>query len=232
MTESNLEIQRQAGLFVVIEGLDGAGTTTQTERLVERLQTEGLDAVSTREPSDGPVGLLVRDMLSRRILRPTPMEPDGVIDRESLALLFAADRLDHIRVEIDPALRRGAIVISDRYVHSSYVYQGDVDEDESFDIAWIRALNGRARQADLTFFLKTPVDVCLSRISSRSDDRDLFETREKLTRLHRRYDQVFDALENHPETICVDGDDEATRIHEHIFSHVLKVYGNRPSGQS
>jgi dTMP kinase len=225
MTETNPATQKPTGLFVVIEGLDGAGTTTQTDRLVKRLHSEGHDAVSTREPSDGPIGRLIREMLSRKILRPTPNAPQAPIDRESLALLFAADRLDHVRVEIEPALTRGAIVVSDRYVHSSYVYQGDVDAEERFDMAWIQQLNDRAREADLTFFLETPVETCLERIAGR-DHRDIFETREKLSRLHRRYEQVFDRLRGDSRTICLDGKEDIDQVHERIFSTLRSVHLN------
>ena len=208
--------EAQEGIFVVIEGLDGAGTTTQTRLLVERLTDDGIDALETREPSDGPIGVLIRKMLSREVLRPTPSDPQSPVDRQTLALLFAADRVDHVRVEVEPALRRGVVVVSDRYVPSSYVYQGDIDESDRFDVEWVRTLNERARQADLTFFLETPVETCLERITARSQDRDLFETREKLLRLHRRYQEVFDALEGVATVHRLDGQRPLAALHDEI----------------
>lgn len=186
--------------FIVIEGLDGAGTTTQSGLLVERLQAAGQPAVLTREPSDGPVGVLIRQMLSGRVTTPSVDGAHQSVGREVLALLFAGDRLDHIRAEIEPALAAGKVVVSDRYYHSSFAYQGDVDDSDEMDLEWVRTLNERAKTPDLTIFLEASVDLCLSRMSGRGS-RDLYETREKLERLERRYDQVMGALEAEGERI-------------------------------
>ena len=208
--------------FVVIEGLDGAGTTTQTALLVERLQAEGQPAISTCEPSDGPVGMLIRQMLSKRIVTPSADGTAEPVGREVLALLFAADRLDHVQAEIRPALAGGKVVISDRYYHSSFAYQGDIDASDDFDIDWVRTLNERARTPDVTFFLEASVDLCLSRMSGRGS-RDIYETREKLARLERRYDQVMQALEDEGETIVrLDAGLSKEELAETIFSIVVE----------
>jgi len=205
--------------FVVIEGLDGAGTTTQSSKLADRLRASGESALLTREPSDGPIGVLIRQMLSMRVVA---RNADGfsAINRESLALLFAADRLDHVECEIKPALADNQYVISDRYYHSSFVYQGDVDGSEHFDIQWVRALNERALRPDITFFVDADVDLCLSRIEKRNQ-RDIYESREKLTRLHTRYAQVFGELESAGEPIIrLDASASIQDIHETIWQHV------------
>src|SRR4051794_39709628 len=110
-----------AGRFIVIEGLDGAGTTTQTERLATRLREEGHRVLTTREPSDGPVGMLLRQALTGRLTLPGAHAP---LADETLALLFAADRTDHLASRVEPALGRGEVVLCDRYVLSSLAYQG------------------------------------------------------------------------------------------------------------
>src|SRR5690554_6701257 len=102
-------------MFIVLEGLDGAGTTTQVERLARSLSGEGHRVHTTREPSDGFVGVLIRQALRRRIVERTGRQ----LSPETLALLFATDRVDHLRDEVEPALSAGGVVISDRYVHSS-----------------------------------------------------------------------------------------------------------------
>lgn len=207
--------------FIVIEGLDGAGTTTQSQRLADSLREDG-EAVLTREPSDGPIGTLIRHMLSMRVVAPSrgAFEP---VNRESLALLFAADRLDHVHVTIEPALARGAWAISDRYYHSSLAYQGDIDASEEFDFAWVRTLNERARTPDLTFFLEAPVELCLERMSNRST-RDIYESREKLTRLAARYDQVMSALEKSGEPIVrLDAHESIESIHASILERVRRL---------
>lgn len=207
-------------LFVVFEGLDGAGTTTQTQLMVEALRNSERPAIQTREPSDGPIGVLIRQMLSMRVVSRLPQgfEP---VNRESLALLFAADRLDHVQNTVVPALHEGKVVISDRYYASSFVYQGDVDESEHFDVAWVRELNSRARRPDLTIFLEAPVDVCLERMGSRAQ-RDIYETQEKLTRLHGRYAQVMSLLEEAGEPILrLDATQDIGTIHARCLQEIL-----------
>src|SRR6218665_1791663 len=97
--------------FVVIEGVDGAGTTTQSHRLLRALSERGVEVHMTREPSTGPIGTLLRQALTHRLVT-----PGGHAMRwETMALLFAADRTDHVQVEIEPALRQGKFVVCDRY---------------------------------------------------------------------------------------------------------------------
>src|SRR5215471_2535238 len=109
------------GCFVVLEGLDGAGTTTQAERLASRLRQAGYAVLVTREPSDGPVGTVLRRALAGGVALP---HRGGPLSDHTLALLFAADRMDHLCAEILPALGKGQIVLCDRYLLSSYAYQG------------------------------------------------------------------------------------------------------------
>src|SRR5262245_41228317 len=132
------------GVLIVLEGLDGAGTTTQARRLVDTLIARGRIAHLTREPSDGPVGRVLRALLAgeHAILGQR-------IDQATFGLLFAADRMDHLQREVTPALEAGEIVVSDRWYHSSLAYQGT-----GADRAWIRILNQRARVPDLTIFLR------------------------------------------------------------------------------
>src|SRR5438552_7626627 len=107
---------------MVIEGIDGAGTTTQTRLLTDWLRGRGLAAHRTREPSDGPIGRLIREILG---------QPPGAMTGGPMALLFAADRLDHLAREIEPALARGEQVLCDRYYHSSFAYQA-VESERGF----------------------------------------------------------------------------------------------------
>ena len=207
--------------FVVIEGLDGAGTTTQTHKLVESLRADGHEAIQTCEPTDGPIGAMIRQMLAMRIVAPAG-EGFAPINRESLALLFAADRLDHMHSKIVPALENDQFVVSDRYYHSSFAYQGDVDGADHFDIAWVREINQRARRPDVTFFLEASTELCLSRIQRRNASRDIYESREKLARLEKRYDQVMSLLIEEGEKIVrIDASLSIEAIHETIRQYIV-----------
>lgn len=163
------------GRFIVLEGIDGAGTTTQAERLGRWFDARGLEHVVTREPSTGPVGSLLRSLLRGE---------HAPVDRETLALLFAADRIDHLHREIQPALARGAHVVSDRYVLSSLAYQSiDVDAD------FVARINARAPAPDLTIFVDVPARVAARRRSERGGPDELFdalETQERVVDGYRR----------------------------------------------
>ena len=144
--------------------------------------------------------------------------------RQTLALLFAADRLDHVAAVIEPALRQGSPVISDRYYHSSLAYQGDVEQGEDgserVDYAWIEQLNARARVPDVTIFLEIDLETSLERLGERSH-RDLYETREKLERLIVRYEEVMELLQGRGQPIVrLDATRTVDDLHEEIWSRV------------
>ena len=153
------------GRLIVLEGLDGAGTTTQTRRLVAYLDAHGTPTQATREPSDGPVGKLIREMLTGG-----HGSPQGAISQSTFGLLFAADRLDHAQREVEPALAEGITVVSDRWYHSSLAYQGTgADRD------WILTLNARARRPDVTVFLEVRPEVAAARRVAAGRTQELFE---------------------------------------------------------
>jgi dTMP kinase len=151
--------------LIVLEGLDGAGTTTQARRLVAYLEGRGRPAHLTREPSDGPIGRLIREMLTGHHAL-----PDQPIGQSTFGLLFAADRLDHVQREVEPQLARGVTVVSDRWYHSSLAYQGTgADRD------WIATINARARRPDLTIFLEVRPEVAAQRRIAAGRVQELFE---------------------------------------------------------
>ena len=176
----------ERGLLIAMEGLDGAGTTTQTERLVGRLERVGARAHATREPSDGPVGKLIREALARRWPGRDAQER---VAADSLALLFAADRIDHLAHELEPRLSAGVHVISDRYVLSSLAYQG-----MECDGQWVRVLNAHARPADLTIFLQVEPEVALGRVIKRGGTRDIYEQLEFQKQVHEGYEKALRKL--------------------------------------
>jgi dTMP kinase len=171
------------GLFVVLEGIDGAGTTTQAERLTAALRAGGRRVVTTREPSEGPAGTLARHALAGRLQLPGA---SGPISPQTLALLFAADRTDHLEAQVQPALEEGAVVICDRYVLSSLVYQG-----LELPLGWVEAINAFAIPPDLTLFLEVDPAVASRRRAARGGRAEMFEEDRLQVKLARRYLQLL-----------------------------------------
>jgi dTMP kinase len=151
-------------LFIVLEGIDGSGTTTQLGLLERHLQRRGRRVHITREPSTGPIGRLLREILLGGHKSPTGEPVDGL----AMALLFAADRRDHLTREIAPALAAGADVVSDRYLLSSLAYQAQEAERD-----WVAGLARDVRVPDLTLLLDLPVEVAAARrrAAGRPDER-------------------------------------------------------------
>jgi dTMP kinase len=181
------------GHFIVIEGIDGSGTTTQCSILAERLVEKGLPAHTTREPSDGPIGVLIRQILTGRVVVPGR---DGAHAPTwaTMATLFASDRLDHLEAEVIPNLTDGVTVICDRYDYSSVAYQtvsGGGDDDIS---SWVRELNRHARRPDLTLVLDVDPEVAASRRGTRSGSPELYEVDEiqvELAKFYAKIDELF-----------------------------------------
>lgn len=187
------------GRFVVIEGIDGAGTTTQARLLGERLRSAGRRVHVTAEPSAGAVGAIVRQILSGRL---RGRAPDGPFDADALALLFAADRLDHVRTEILPALEAGIDVVSDRYTLSSLAYQSLTTGDPR----WVRAINARAPAPDVTILLQVAPTIAFARRSRASHAREIFEKAEFQRRVARSYERAVAVLRRGGERVeLVDG---------------------------
>lgn len=188
----------------MLEGLDGAGTTTQCEAIAAALRRRGHEVWVTREPSTGPVGSLLRQALSGRLTRPggKPLCDD------TLALLFAADRTDHVASEIDPALERGAVVLSDRYLLSSLAYQG-----AALPMDWVAALNARARTPDLTLFVEVSLAEAARRRRARGGDEELFDAPQVQRRTARQYRKAIALRKKAGEEIVViDGDLKVAQV--------------------
>jgi dTMP kinase len=160
------------GRFIVLEGIDGSGTTTQIARYADYLRSQRRIVHTTREPSAGPIGQLLRLALSGRL------HFGAGLQAETMALLFAADRLDHVKMEIEPHLRDGAVVISDRYDLSSLAYQwatsGRAQDSEPL-LEWLHGLNRFARRPDATVVLDVSPDTADRRRRARQAAVELYE---------------------------------------------------------
>lgn len=193
------------GKFVVLEGLDGSGITTQVEFLRTWCESQSIPVFVTKEPSEGPAGALIKQVLGKRLVEPNPSGTARPLAAETIALLFAADRFDHLRTEILPNLDAGIVVISDRYYLSSYAYQS-----LALDLGWVRQLNARCPVPDLTIFLDVPVELCLQRFHSdvwrSSEHFHLYEERNALTGVRDNYLRIIEELRREGHRIeVVDG---------------------------
>ena len=165
------------GKLIALEGIDGAGTTTQGTMLVQHLNAHGVPAHLTCEPSTGPVGKVIRQALQLKL---------GDVDPAVTALLFAADRVDHLRREVEPLLARGTHVVTDRYVYSSLAYQG-IDLEQQ----WVATANRLATEPDLTLYLRVEPELALERRAARGGARELFDANETQVKVAATYDQLF-----------------------------------------
>lgn len=203
------------GSLIAVEGADGAGTTTQCQRLAEWLRAHGRAVHQTREPSTGPVGRLVRAVLTG-----TNDELRG-FDPGALALLFAADRLDHLAREIEPALAAGAVVLSDRYLLSSLAYQSLTVPRE-----FVAATNKRAPAADLTLLVDVPPEVAAERRARRGGPAELFEHDEVQRRVIAAYRDEAERLRAAGErVVVVDGRPDADTVQTALRAALVAELG-------
>ena len=197
------------GKFIVFEGLDGSGQSTQASKLVDYLnrRTEKFElgrpeAHSTKEPTNNLIGGLIRGQLTN----------NWKTGPECLQLLFAADRAHHLEKEIMPILERGGIVVSDRYFFSTIAY-GSL---EIPDWQWLKDINKHFLLPNLTFFLKVSPKVCLQRIKHNRFEMELFEKEEALTKIWQGYERLAKEFKN---TYIIDGE----RSVEEIFDEIKKI---------
>jgi dTMP kinase len=206
------------GRFVVIEGLDGAGTTTQARLLGERLRAAGRAVHVTAEPSGGPAGALVRQVLQKRVTG----GPAGGFDPHALALLFAADRLDHVAAEVAPRLAAGCDVVSDRYTLSSLAYQGLT----TGDLSWVEAINRHAAAPDLTIFLRVRPGLALGRRKAAATTPELYEVAAFQRRVARGYERGLARLRAAGQRVEVlDGERPVDEVAAAIAALVLGPRG-------
>jgi dTMP kinase len=192
--------------LIVLEGIDGAGTTTQARLLGRRIRDAGRSRWSTSEPTSGPIGQLLRSVLSGA----TPVSP------QTAAYLFAADRAEHVFGShgIVAHHAAGEVVVCDRYVYSSYAYQS-VDVDAEL----VLALNAPFPYPGLFIFVDLPVEVTAQRLARRRS-REIYETRSFQEKVHDNYCRIIDIARTHTTVAVVDGTQSAERISEKIWESV------------
>ena len=204
------------GLFITFEGGDGSGKTTQINLLASWLESEGHTVVITREPGGTDLGTELRNIILHR---------EGFIAPRAEALLYAADRSHHIHTLVRPALKRGEIVVQDRYLDSSVAYQGAgrvLDPTEVRDISLWATEN---LMPDLTVVLDVPASVAKERQAAgeRQDDRLEAEAEDFHTRVRESYLAL--AAEEPERFLVIDGESSIEEIHEAIVAKVSDLLG-------
>lgn len=200
------------GKFIVLEGIDGSGTTTQTQKVVTFLSSLGRKAIATREPSTGPIGKLLREILLGHYKR-----PDGCpVGGETMSLLFAADRMDHIHREITPHLVSGIDVVSDRYLLSSLAYQA-----EESDLEWVSSLGRNLIKPDVTILLDLPVTIAFERRQAANRPVERYDASSYLSRVAENYRHL---IAKEPEGYVLDGSQSISEVTNAISRLLLKRF--------
>jgi len=206
--------------FIVIEGADGSGVSTQAERLEKKLREKGREVYLTKEPTVGPAGAMLRLALAGRLVHQKDASSLQPFEPHTLALLFAADRMDHLHGDIIPKLNMGITVISDRYYLSSYAFQGLY-----VDIEWLQEINSHCLRPDLTIFLNVDGAICYKRIQRRRWHTELFEKEKEIEEVRQNYLKVIQSLTWQGENIVViDGKQSVTVVHQQILQAAEKLF--------
>jgi dTMP kinase len=207
------------GMLIVLEGLDGAGTTTQAYKIADELARKGVPVHVTRQPSSRPIGRFIREILAGSL-------GDETQDLVSLGLLFAADRADHVAREVRPALERGEVVISDRWYYSSIAYQArdDFERKQFFYLnrSWLAATK-HMKTPDLVLFIDTPPAVAAQRRYEAGRTQELFDDHVTQTRVYNGYEATFKELRNLENIVRVKGDQPVGQVLEECLVHVEKL---------
>ena len=189
------------GAFICIEGLDGSGKTTHTHKLVRNLRKRGFDAVYTTEPSRGELGTFIRG---------TILEGKKRVPRVVEAVLFAADRIEHLENDVKPELDKGKIVVSDRCVYSSLAYQGSA----GLELDWIERINSSAFLPDLTVYIDVAPEVVLKRIRRKKSVMEHLEIQKEVQKVYMTY-------VNDGKLVPVSGDASKSTVEHAILRLVL-----------
>ncbi len=201
----------QRGKFIVFEGIDGSGKSTQVKLLTERLKAENHSVYQTFEPTNSPIGSLIRNMLYGRI--------EG--DEKTLAALYLADRLDHIQNTTNGMLKYlegGKHVISDRYYFSSYAYHVP-----HVSLDWVVEANricAELLRPDLIVFIDISTETSLERLTKGRSELDKFENYERISVVRKNYFEAFKRFEGIENVVLIDGNRSFEAVAEDIWNLV------------
>ena len=199
------------GKFIVVEGLDGSGKSTQVDLLVEFLKSLVKEVVITREPTmDSEAGRTVKKVLKKEIF----------IEPLALQALYVQDRRGHLQNKVIPALKNGNYVVSSRYAFSTFAY----GFSEGLNVDQLIAMNSEFLLPDVTIVVDVKPENCIKRIESRGEDKEFFETIEKLSKVNTIYQQLPSRFEN---VVVVNGEKPSDIVFEEIKQVLGKTIFNQ-----
>jgi len=203
------------GRFIVFEGLDGSGKSTQIKYLANTLRAKGLKVYETFEPTDSPIGSLIHQIMTHRIRS----------DHKTIAALFVADRIDHLLNEVNgiySKVMNGVVVISDRYYFSSYAYHGI-----HIPLEWIvdaNSLSAEVLRPDINIFLDLEPEECLSRLNKERWHLELYENIENMRSVREKYFEAFRRLCNEEKVVILNGNRHPDEIAEDIWKEIKVIF--------
>ena len=204
-------MKQRSNLFIALEGIDGSGKSTQTKLLTQQLTSQGHKVYATFEPTDSPIGSLIRNIL----------KGNAKADHRIIAGLFVADRLDHLLNEVNGIVKKleeGYTVITDRYCFSSYAYQGT-----HMNMDWVIQANSMSAEIlrpDINIFIDVAPEESMQRLHSNRDTIELFETLENLKEVRAKYFEAFEKLKSEENIVIVDGNQSIEFIAKDIWNEV------------
>ncbi len=207
-------ILMKKNLFIAFEGIDGSGKSTQVKLLTEKLENAGLKVYTTCEPTDSPIGKIIRDIFSHK------MEAD----HRTIAGLFVADRLDHLLNKTNGILKKleeGYTVITDRYYFSSYAYQSThVDQD------WVikaNSLSANLLRPDVNIYIDITPEISIERLKKGRSSIELYETLENLQNVRNKYFEVFELLKSEENVLITEGNRAPEIISNEIWMAIQQL---------
>lgn len=201
-------------LFIALEGIDGSGKSTQIKLLSDHLKSAGHKVYATFEPTDSPIGSVIRNIFKHII----------EADHRTIAALFAADRLDHLLNKTNGILKKleeGYTVITDRYYFSSYAYHGT-----HMSMDWVietNSLSAELLRPDINVFIDIAPDISMDRISKGRSSPELYETNENLINVRNKYFEAFEQLKFKENIFITDGNRSPELIAGDIWNEISRI---------
>ena len=208
--------ETKPGCLIVFEGIDGCGKSTQLRRLAERMRAAGLPLHETKEPTDRPIGRLLRQFL----------EGKERTDARAMAMLFAADRLDHLVNEADGLVAKvqgGGHILSDRYYLSSYAYQS-----AQMPLPWVMDINAQSAallRPACHIFIDVSPETAMARLKQSRPYMELYESLEQLREIRKNFFAVFECVKDTENVVIINGERSEADIASDVWAAVQALLG-------